>query len=154
MTLGPHRILGSLLVLLLTGCASVTYGDKNHEQELKQLKPIPDKMSLYVCRENAVFFGAGARTTVYVNQAAIGTLKPNNFAHVSLPPGRHEVYLDRGPLNTNSGVLVIEGKAGEVVYVWAGMTGAGFGTMTVDWFPSDKEAIQCVQGAEYAIKGA
>ena len=147
-----NRIFGLLLLALLNGCASVKYGEKTIEQELKLLKPVPGKVSLYVCRENAVFFGAGARTTVYVNKVAIGTLKPNNFSHVTLPPGRHEIYLDRGALNSNSGVLTIEGKEGEVAFVWAGMTGGGFGTLTVDYFSSNREAAQCVQAAEYAVR--
>jgi hypothetical protein len=43
-------------------------------------------------------------------------------------------------------------KAGEVAYVWAGMTGGGFGTLTVDFFRSTSDAQKCVSGAEYAIK--
>lgn len=149
-----HPLLKYCPIILATlcGCASVQYGDKNAELSLKQLKPIPDKVSLYVCRENAAFFGAGARTTVYVGKTAIGTLKPNNFAHVVLPPGKHEIYLDRGALSGHSGVLTVDAKAGEVEYVWAGMTGGGWGTLTVDRFDSTSDAAKCVRDAEYAVK--
>ena len=146
------RISALLILVALSGCATVQYGDKNLEQELKKLSSAPGKVSLYVCRENAVFFGAGAVITAVVDKTPIGALKPNNFAHTTLTAGRHEIYLDRGPLNSNSGVLSIEAKEGDVVLVWAGMTGGGFGVLTVDMFASKTEGEQCVRGATYAIR--
>jgi hypothetical protein len=105
-----YRKFSPFLLVALCGCASVKYGNKDAELELKKLQSIPEKVSLYVCRENAVFVGAGVRTIVYVDNIAIGTLKPNNFAHVVAIPGKHEVYIDRGGLSGNSGVLNIDTK--------------------------------------------
>ena len=127
------------------------YGDKDTETTLKKLNPIPGKTSLYVCREDAAFFGAGNRATAVVNNNPIGTLKPNNFAHAVLDPGRHDVWVKRNP-GGDSGVLSFNGLAGEVVILWVGMTGGGFGTLTVDNFASRSQGEGCVRGAEYAVK--
>ena len=136
--------------LALSGCASVKYGDKDAETHLKKLLPVEGKTSLYVCREAAVFVGAGNRTTAIVDQRPIGTLKPANFAHTVVEPGKHEVYVKRNP-GGDSGVLSLASQAGEVVILWVGMTAAGFGTLTIDLFSDRSEAEKCVRGAEYAV---
>lgn len=136
-------------MITLCGCATVQYGDKETEAKLRELLPIPGKTSLYVCREAAVFSGAGSRTTVIVDSRAIGTLKPNNFAHIVVDPGSHDIYIKRTV--GDSGTHTINSKAGEVAIVWVGMTGKGFGVLTVDAFSSRTEAEQCVKGAQYAV---
>lgn len=141
----------TFLLLALTGCATVQYGDKETEATLRELRPVAGKTSLYVCRENAVFSGAGARTMVMVNQKAIGTLKPNNFAHTVVEPGSHDIYVKRTPAGGDSGVLNIRSVADEVAIIWVGMTGAGFGVLTVDYFSTRSDAEQCVKEAEYAV---
>lgn len=140
----------ALMLMALTGCATVQYGDKDSEAKLQQLRPVAGKTSLYVCREAAAFVGAGNRTTVLVDQKAIGTLKPNNFAHTVVEPGAHDIYIKRNP-GGNSGVLSIQSAADEVAILWVGMTGAGFGVMTVDHFSDRGEAERCVKQAEYAV---
>lgn len=134
----------------LVGCANVKYGDKDSEAKLRELRPIAGKTSLYVCRENAVFVGAGNRTTAIVDNVPIGTLKPNNFAHTVVEPGSHDIYIKRNP-GGDSGTLKIQTLSDEVAIVWVGMTGGGFGVLTVDSFTNRSEAEQCVKGAEYSI---
>jgi len=138
------------LALALSGCATVQYGDKDTEANLRKMIPVSDKTSLYVCREAAVLMGAGNRTTAIVDNRPIGTLKPNNFAHVVVDPGSHNIYIKRNP-GGDSGVLTITSKAGEVAIIWVGMTGGGFGVLTVDHFPNKSEAEKCVRNAEYAV---
>lgn len=147
-------IRAALAVPLLTavyGCATVQYGDKEAEANLRKLEPIPGKASLYVCREAAVLVGAGNRTTVMVNDQPIGTLKPNNFAHAAIEPGTYGVKIKRNP-GGDSGTLTLTVGAGEVPIIWVGMTGAGFGVLTLDHFSSRSEAEQCVKGADYAVR--
>jgi hypothetical protein len=142
--------IATLFVISLAGCASVKYGDKGAEARLRELQPVPDKVSLYVCREAAAFMGAGNRATAVVDNRAIGTLKPNNFAHAVVEPGAHDIYIKRNP-GGDSGTLSIRAEAGAVVVVWVGMTGGGFGVLTVDNFASKSEGERCVKGAEYAV---
>jgi hypothetical protein len=145
-----RHLLVAFMALALSGCASVQYGSKDIEASLKKLEPIHGKTSLYVCRESAAFFGAGNRTTAVVNNKPIGTLKPNNFAHVAVEPGVQEVLVKRNP-GGDSGILKLNTRANEVAIVWVGMTGAGFGVLTVDQFSTRTEAENCVKGAEYAV---
>ena len=142
--------ISAFLLASMTGCATVKYGDKDTEAKLRQLQPISGKASLYVCRENAAFVGAGNRTTVFVDNKAIGTLKPNNFAHTVVEPGSHDIYIKRNP-GGDSGTLTIRSLADEVAIIWVGMTGKGFGILTVDNFSTRSEAEQCVKSAEYAV---
>ena len=142
--------IAALFVISLGGCATIKYGDKDTEARLRQLQPIPDKTSLYVCRE-AAFLGGGNRTTAVVDGKPIGTLQRNNFAHTVVDPGTHDIYIQRNP-GGDSGTLQIRTQAGEVAIVWAGKTGGGFGVLTVDFFSNRTEAERCIKGAEYVVR--
>ena len=144
-------ILTAVLSFAVSGCATVQYGAKDTEASLQKLLPVSTKTSLYVCREAAVFFGAGNRTTAIVDGRPIGTLKPGNFAHVIVEPGSHEIYVKHNP-GGSSGILKITSQPSEVAIIWVGMTGAGFGVLTVDYFSSRTEAEQCVKSAQYAVQ--
>lgn len=141
--------IGAVLICA-SGCATVKYGDKDAEATLRGFQPISGKVSLYVCREKAAFVGAGNRTTAVVDNNPIGTLKPNNFAHTVLEPGSHDIYIEHNP-GGKSGVLKIETRADEVPILWVGMTGHGWGALTVDHFASRSEAENCVRQAQYAV---
>ena len=145
-----HAALAIGFALALCGCATVQYGDKDTQARLRQLLPVAGKTSLYVCREAAAFLGAGNRTTVMLNGRAIGTLKPSNFAHAVVEPGAHEIYIRRSP-GGDSGALRVTSQPGEVVVLWVGITGAGFGALTIDHFSNRSEAERCVQGGEYSV---
>jgi hypothetical protein len=141
----------AFVLVSMAGCATVKYGEKDIEAKLQKLQPVPGKTSLYVCRENAVFSAAGNRTTVMVDNKPIGTLKTNNFAHTIVDPGTHDIYIKRNP-GGDSGTLTIRSLADEVAIVWVGVTGGGFGALTVDNFSNRSEAERCVKGAEYAVQ--
>ena len=145
-----NLFIAALVTMSLGGCATVQYGSRDAEADLQRLEPISGKVSLYVCRENAAFVGAGNRTGVVVDGEPIGTLKPNNFAHTVVEPGSHDIYLDQSP-GGKSGTHTIQTTAGDVAIVWAGMTGRGWGVLTVDDFPDRADAERCVRGAKYAV---
>ena len=137
----------------LIGCASATPGDQATGDELKRFASDPDKVSLYVCREDTMN-GGGIGTEAFVNGRSLGGLKPNTFAHVMLDAGDVQIFLRRNGINHNagdSGTLKVNAKAGDVLIIWAGP--AGFmGPLTVDNFPNDAEARACVRKAAYVIK--
>ena len=144
-------IFAGTVIAALTGCATVKLGDADTESRLKKLDPVPNAVNLYVCRESG-FAGGGVRTVVFINKKPIGTLKPKMFAQTIVEPGTHEIYLERdGVYGGKSGTLKVEAKAGEVVIIWAGMTGFGFGTLTVDKFADTKTAQECVKSSTYSV---
>ncbi len=145
-----NTITVGLILISMSGCATVKYGDKGAEATLRELQPVSGKVSLYVCRENAAFVGAGNRTTAVVDNKPIGTLKPNNFAHTVVEPGSHDIHIELNP-GGKSGVLSVDTRANEVPIIWVGMTGHGWGVLTVDQFESRSEAENCVKQAQYAV---
>jgi hypothetical protein len=147
------EVLSLGAMLFLSGCATVQYGDKTTEAELKKFTPIPGKVSLYVCREQAHLVAAGVRTVVFADNEAIGTVRPNMFVHTTLEPGKHGILLRNDGLASGTGGFeTFEGHASDVVFYWVGVTGKGFGVLTVDHFDSTQDAMSCVIGAAYSVK--
>jgi len=149
----PLALFSLGAMIFLSGCATVKLGDKATEAELKKFAPVEGKVSLYVCREQAHLAAAGVRTVVFVDNEAIGTVKPNMFAYTTLEPGRHGILLRNDGLASGTGGFeTFEGKANDVVFYWVGVTGKGFGVLTVDHFDSTQDAMKCVMGADYSVK--
>ncbi|MGY0195175.1 DUF2846 domain-containing protein [Leptothrix sp. BB-4] len=139
-------------LLLLSGCASIQYGDKAVAKDLKAYQPVPGKTSLYVCREKAMLVAAGVKSVVLVDGRDIGTVKPNTFVHTVIEPGAHKVQMKNdGIAGVYNPAIDIETKAGELAYLWMGVNGGGFGTYTIDHFQSERQARDCVDGADYAV---
>ena len=145
------RLLALLFTAVISACAMVRPGDPSTAERLKNFEPARDWVSLYVCREQAYLVAAGVRSRILVDNKEVGVLKTNMFAHVWLQPGMHGVLVRNDGLASGTGGLeTFEANAGDVVYYWVGVTGKGFGTLTVDKFDSATEARACVTGAVYA----
>lgn len=140
-------------MLALAGCASVQYGDKTVEAELKKFAAVPGKTSLYVCRVGG-FAAGGVTSTVMVDGHAIGNLKPKMFAHKVVEPGEHAVQLVNDGVAGSSGIYKLQTQANEIAFVWAGMTAGGWGVLTVDGFRARQEGYDCVNEAVYSIAPA
>ena len=122
--------------------------------QLKRFEPVPEKASIYVCRIPAALVARGVKTVVYIDNQAIGTLRQNSFVHTVVEPGKHGVLLRHDGLSSGSGgFMPFEVSAGEVRFFWVGVTGKGWGVLTVDNFDTQAEARACVSGAEYAVPG-
>ncbi|GEM_PF-690985 len=140
--------------VLLSGCATYQAGSPSRAEQLKRFEPVPGKASIYVCRIPAVLVARGVKTVVLVDNEAIGTLRQNSFVHTTVEPGKHGVLLRHDGLNAGSGgYMPFEAAAGEVRFFWVGVTGKGWGVLTVDNFDSEADARKCVLGAEYSVPG-
>jgi hypothetical protein len=145
--------LALVVAVLATGCASFKEGDKSQEAELRRFMPITGKVSLYVCREKALLVAKGVSSVVFVNNETVGTVKANTFVHTVLEPGKHGVLLRHDGFGGGAGgFMTFEGKADELKILWVGVTGKGFGVLTVDNFDTEAEAKACVNGATYSVK--
>jgi|SRR5690606_2812564 len=137
----------------LGGCATYQVGGADAAAQLKRLDPIAGKGSVYVCREPALLVARGVKTEVYVDNENIGTLKQNSFVHTAVEPGKHGVLLRHDGINRGAGgFMTFEINPGDIQIFWVGVTGNGWGVLTVDNFDSDSEARDCVEGAEYSVK--
>ncbi|MGY0651349.1 hypothetical protein ACW7GZ_05665 [Luteimonas sp. A537] len=140
--------------LALSACATYQPGDASRSDHLKRFEPVAGKTSLYVCRESALLVARGVKTVVFVNNTPIGTLKTNSFVHAELEPGQQGVLLRHDGMSSGSGgFMTINTEPGEVRYLWVGVTGNGWGVLTVDDFDSLDEAQKCVRDAEYSVLG-
>jgi hypothetical protein len=152
-----HSILAVALVActFLSGCATYQAGGVSTAEQLKRFDPVPGKASVYVCRIPAMLAARGVKTVVYVDNEAIGTLRQNSFVHTTVEPGKHGVLLRHDGLGSGSGGFEsFEVEAGEVRFFWVGVTGKGWGVLTVDNFDTVADARKCVAGAEYSVPTA
>jgi hypothetical protein len=136
----------------LTGCASVQYGDKAAEADLKKFAVVPGKTSLYVCRVRG-FVAGGITSKVLVDGKNIGFLKPETFVHTVVEPGEHAVQLANDGIGGSSGIHSIQTKPDEIAFVWAGVTGGGWGVYTVDNFSNRQDGYNCVTNSAYSVVG-
>jgi len=75
------------------------------------------------------------------------------FVHTTLEPGKHGILLRNDGLASGTGGFeTFEGDANDVVFYWVGVTGKGFGVLTVDHFDGTQDAMSCVIGAAYSVK--
>ncbi|WP_407352836.1 DUF2846 domain-containing protein [Luteimonas sp. R10] len=119
---------------------------------LKRFEPVPGKASVYVCREPALLVARGVKTVVLIDNEPIGTLKQNSFVHTEVEPGKHGVLLRHDGINSGAGgFMTFDVESGDVRFFWVGVTGNGWGILTVDDFDSEAEARACVTGAEYSV---
>jgi hypothetical protein len=139
-------------LVLVSGCATYQAGTRSVADQLKRFEPIPGKGSIYVCRVPAALVARGVKTVVHVDNEPIGTLRQNSFVHVAVEPGKHGVLLRHDGLSSGAGGFVpFEIAAGEIRYFWVGVTGKGWGVLTIDDFDSEADARRCVTGAEYSV---
>jgi hypothetical protein len=47
--------------------------------------------------------------------------------------------------------MSFETKSDELLFLWVGITGGGFGIYTVDFFGSREKGMECVRDAAYSI---
>lgn len=147
------KIIAALTVVSMAGCASFQEGPKSRETELRKFESVAGKTSLYVCRESALLVARGVSSVVFVDNEPIGTVKPNTFVHTLLEPGKHGVLLRHDGLGSGAGgFMTFDTKPGDVKFLWVGVTGKGFGVLTIDNFDTEADAKLCVSGATYSIK--
>jgi len=153
LRLVPRLAVGAVALLMIACTSPVKLGAQEDEARLKALLPVAGKVSLYICREEGRA-GRGMRSTVIVDGTIIGMLLPNMFAHTTVDAGSHSVHLKKeAPVipSSTSGEHTFSATAGEVVVLWVGVTGQGWGTLTIDDFDTQAEGRQCVAKASLAV---
>lgn len=146
--------VAAVTTLALSACATYQPGSASRAENLKRLEPVPGKTSLYVCREPALLVARGVKTVVLVNNVPIGTLKTNSFVHTELEPGQQGVLLRHDGMSSGSGgFMTVDTAPGEVRVLWVGVTGNGWGVLTVDEFDTVQDGHDCVRSAEYSVFG-
>lgn len=102
----------AVLVLLLSGCASVPMAPLDQDAKAKDFSPIPNKASLYIYRNES--FGAAIPMTVSVNGKALGQTAAQTYFRLNLTPGKYTV--ESHAENVSS--LALATEAGKNYFVW------------------------------------
>jgi hypothetical protein len=145
-------VVAMTAALSLAGCATYQPGTQSVSDQLKRFEPVQGKASIYVCRIPAAWVARGVKTVVIVDNEPIGTLRQNSFVHTVVEPGKHGVLLRHDGLSSGAGgFMPFEVAAGDVRFFWVGVTGKGWGVLTIDNFDTEAEARECVSGAEYSV---
>ena len=101
-----------VLMLLLSGCASVPMAPLDQDSRAKDFSPIPNKASLYIYRNES--FGAAIPMTVSVNGKALGQTAAQTYFRLNLTPGKYNVESHA----ENVSNLPLTTEAGKNYFVW------------------------------------
>ncbi|MBU1689610.1 MAG: DUF2846 domain-containing protein [Gammaproteobacteria bacterium] len=105
-------IFVSVLVLLLTGCASVPMAPLDQDTKAKDFSPVPNKASLYIYRNESM--GAAIPMTVSVNGKALGQTAAQTYFRLNLLPGKYNI--ESHAENVSSFSLPVEAEKN--YFVW------------------------------------
>lgn len=105
-------VLSVLLVVLISGCASVPMAPLEQDTKAKDFSPIPDKASVYIYRNESL--GAAIPMTVMVNGKALGQTAAQTYFRLNLTPGKYKI--ESHAENVSS--LPLTTEAGKNYFVW------------------------------------
>ena len=104
--------LSAIVVLMLSGCASVPMASLDQDTKAKDFSPVPNKASLYIYRNES--FGAAIPMTVSVNGKVLGQTAAQTYFRLNLIPGRYNVESHAESISN----LLLTTEAGKNYFVW------------------------------------
>jgi hypothetical protein len=112
-----NRILIPLFVVLLflTGCASVNMASTDRDMQSKAFRIQPDRANIYIYRNE--YFGAAIKVPVSINGIDLGSTGAKTYFHLSVPPGIY--HLNSSAENDSKVHLNVE--KGRNYFVWQEM---------------------------------
>ncbi len=109
------KLLGiaALVLITLSGCATVTPGDPARDTQLKKFSsPADGKAGVYVYRNEVM--GAAIGMDVEVDGQPLGRTASKTYLYTEVTPGPHQVKSKA----ENEDVLPLDTVAGKLYYVW------------------------------------
>ena len=92
--------------VLLVGCASVPMTSASLDSEAKQFVPQPGKGSIYINRGGGL--GTALTVQTLLDGRVVGSLAPNTYQLLSVPPGQHVVSTGAGAESVEQQMIVVE----------------------------------------------
>ena len=105
-------VVSAMVVLLLSGCASVPMAPMDQDAKAKEFLPASDKATLYIYRNES--FGGAIPMTVTVNGKALGQTAAQTYFRLNIVPGKYNV--ESHAENVSS--LPLTTEAGRNYFVW------------------------------------
>lgn len=105
-------VLFVFIVVYLSACAAVPMASKQADAKAKQFKPAPDKVGIYLYRNDNL--GAPFDMTVVIDGRVAGKTGPRTYFYWELPPGRHDI----ASVTENTDTITLNTKAGQNYFIW------------------------------------
>lgn len=105
-------LLIGLVMLTVTGCASVPMADPAADTQAKTFATAPGKANIYIYRNET--FGAAVKMPLTVNGKAVGSTASKTFVLQQVEPGKQVVQ----SITENEPSVEIMAEAGKNYYVW------------------------------------
>jgi hypothetical protein len=137
----------------LAGCAAAPAPDTGPQGPALDFTPVAGKARLYVCREKAAYQSGAIESIVTVDGKPVGNIRASTVVHTLVEPGRHEILLRNVEATSNIRPprTTINASAGELVFLWVGVTGRGWGLYSIDGFRDTASAQACVRDAQVRV---
>lgn len=110
-----NRLIASIsviLLLVLSGCASVPMAPLEQDTKAKEFVPAPSRAALYIYRNEN--FGGAIPMTVSVNGKALGQTAAKTYFRLNVLPGKYTVESHA----ENMSNLSLTAEAGKNYFVW------------------------------------
>lgn len=101
-----------ILLLVLSGCASVPMAPMEEDAKAKEFVPSPSRAALYIYRSEN--FGAAVPMTVTVNGKAVGQTAAKAYFRLNVLPGKYTVESHAENISN----LSLTAEAGKNYFVW------------------------------------
>lgn len=101
-----------LVVLAISGCASVPMGDPKQDAALKAFNVAKDKAGIYVYRNESM--GAAVKMDVSVDGQPIGQTAAKTYFYKEVTPGKHTI----SSTAENTDTLEVDAKPGTLTFIW------------------------------------
>jgi len=102
----------TVMVVFLTGCASVPMASVERDNEAKTFAVKADKSNIYIYRNES--FGAAVKMEVLLDGNLIGQTAAQTYFRLEVPPGQHTLISKA----ENDDVLNLNTEAGKNYFVW------------------------------------
>ena len=105
-------VCAAIMILLLTGCASVPMAPLDQDAQAKQFLPVPKMAALYIYRNET--FGAAIPMTVTVNGKALGQTASKTYFRLNVIPGKYTIESHAESISN----LPLSVEAEKLYFVW------------------------------------
>lgn len=105
-------LLVGVIMLTVTGCASVPMADPAADTQAKTFATTPGKANIYIYRNET--FGAAVKMPLTVDGKAVGSTASKTFILQQVEPGKHVVQ----SITENEPSVEVNAEAGKNYYVW------------------------------------
>jgi len=130
-----------VLMLALSGCATIPKASIEQDQVGKKFEAPPDKSVIYIYRDEMM--GGGVRMDVLIDGFLLGDMRTKSYMRAVVKPGPHTV-LSRAE---NSSQVSVNAEPGKIYYVWQeakmGLMYAGTALHLVDSGTGQRAILSC-----------